>query len=270
MRATAETSTGTAAPPLQLARFALKRALAALTFAVFGVGALLLVVLVIPLARLVARGEPRDLVAQRWIRRAFAGFAWWMERLALIAVEVRGAERLQGGPALVLANHPSLIDVVLLIAHLPQADCVVKAEAWENPWLRGIVSAAGYVPNREGPELVAECARRLRAGRTLVLFPEGTRSPAAGLRPFQRGAARIALASVATIRPVHIACAPRMLGKDQPWWAIPAERVRYTLRVGADLSAGELTSERDPALAARRATEALQRVFESGARGDVA
>jgi len=269
MRMTAETSTRSTAPPFLLAQFALKRALAALMFAIFGVGALVLVVLVIPSARLV-RSEAGDLVAQRWIRRAFAGFAWLMESVGLIGVEVHGEKRLARGPALVLANHHSLIDVVLLIAHLPQADCVVKAEAWENPWLRGIVSAAGYVPNREGPELVAECARRLREGRTLVLFPEGTRSPESGLRTFQRGAARIALASGAVIRPVHIACAPRMLGKDQPWWAIPAERVRYTLRVGADVPAGELTSEREPALAARRATEALQRIFESGARGDVA
>ncbi|HEU4428826.1 MAG TPA: lysophospholipid acyltransferase family protein, partial [Myxococcota bacterium] len=236
-------------------------------FAAFGIGALALVVLVLPLARLARFGAPRDLVAQRWIQRAFRLFTWLGEALHVWGVEVRGAEKLGGGPALVVANHPSLVDVVFLIARLPQADCVVKADAFRNPFLRGIVRLAGYIPNRDGAELVAECARRLRAGRTLVLFPEGSRSPAAGLRPFKRGAAHIALASGAPLRPVWIECRPRILGKNQPWWAIPGERVRYTLRVGADVSARELAAGRSDALAARHVTEALQRLIENGAVG---
>ena len=238
-------------------------------FAVFGLGALALVVLVIPIARVCDWRAPGDLVAQRWIQRAFGSFASVGAALGLWSLEVRGAQRLAHGPALVVANHPTLLDVVLLIAQLPQADCVVKAAAWRNPFLRGIVSLAGYVPNRDGAALVAECARRLRSGRTLVLFPEGSRSTAAGLRAFKRGAARIALASGAALRPVQIECRPRMLGKDQPWWAIPGERVRYTLRVGADVAVGELAAQRTEALAARRLTEELQRLFESGAFADV-
>lgn len=269
MRATAESAARSAAAPGPVA-VALHRLAGATMFAVFGLGALALVAVVLPAARLADWRTPGDLTAQRWIQRAFRGFAWLGEALGLWAVELHGAERLARGPAIVVSNHPTLIDVVLLIAHLPQADCIVKAAAWRNPFLRGIVSLAGYVPNDEGAELVAECARRLRAGRTLVMFPEGSRSTAAGLRPFKRGAAHIALASGAAWRPVRIECRPRILGKDQPWWAIPGERVRYTLRVGADLSARELAAERDGALAARRATEELQRRFESGAVAHVA
>jgi len=259
----------TAKPPvLPALSTALHRIAAAGLFAAFGVGALALVVGVIPLARLADLAAARDLVAQRWIQRAFRVFTWLGEALHVWGVEVRGAERLASGPALVVANHPSLVDVVFLIAQLPQADCVVKAGAFRNPFLRGIVSLAGYIPNRDGPELVAECTRRLRAGRTLVLFPEGSRSPARGLRPFKRGAARIALASGAPLRPIWIECRPRILGKHQPWWAIPGERVRYTLRVGADVSARDLAGEHSDAVAARRATEALQRLIENGAVGD--
>lgn len=248
----------------------LRRAFAPVMFAAFGIGALALVVLVIPLARLADWRSAGDLVAQRWIQRAFRLYAFSAESFGYIGLEVRGAERLARGPALVVANHPTLMDVVLLIAQFPQADCVVKAGAWRNPFLRGIVSLAGYVPNRDGPELVAECARRLRAGRTLVLFPEGSRSLASALRPFKRGAAHIALASGAALRPVLIECRPRMLGKDQAWWAIPGERVRYTLRVGADVAIGEPAAQQSDPLAARRLTEQLQRLFESGAFVDVA
>ena len=267
MRATAE-STATAPP--NLSATALRRLFAPFMFAAFGSGALALVLLVIPIARICEWRTAGDLVAQRWIQRAFRVYALALEAFGYIGLEVRGAARLTRGPALVVANHPTLLDVVLLIAQLPQADCVVKTAAWRNPFLRGIVSLASYVPNRDGPELVAECARRLRAGRTIVLFPEGSRSLASGLRPFKRGAAHIALASGAALRPVQIECRPRMLGKDQPWWAIPGERVRYTLRVGADVEIGEQAAERSDPLAARRLTEQLQRLFESGAFADVA
>jgi 1-acyl-sn-glycerol-3-phosphate acyltransferase len=242
-------------------------------FAVFGLGSFGLVALAIPVARLLDRRAASDLVAQRWIQRAFRAFSQLGEAIGLWSIEVRGADRLSRGPAIIVANHPTLLDVVLLISLLPQADCVVKAAAWRNPFLRWVVSLAGYVPNQNGPELVQECARRLRAGRTLVLFPEGSRSPAAGLRPFKRGAAHISLASGAPLRPVWIECRPRILGKHQAWWAMPGDRVRYILRVGSDVSPRALSagdSAALTALAARSATEALRRQFESGAFADVA
>ncbi len=270
MRATAESVARSPGAAPAFGAVALHRLGAAGLFFVFGLGALVLAVLVMPATRLLHWRTPADLLTQRRVQRAFRAFARLGEALGIWQVRVDGAERLADGPAIVVANHPSLIDVVLLIAHLPQADCVVKAAAWRNPFLRGIVSLAGYVPNHDGPQLVEECARRLRAGRTLVLFPEGSRSPAVGLRPFKRGAAHIALASGAALRPVWIDCQPRILGKDQAWWAIPGERVRYTLRVGADLSAREAGAASSDALAARGATEALQRLFESGAFVDVA
>jgi len=89
-------------------------------FAIFGVGALALAALVIPAARLAAWRTPGDLTSQRWIQRAFRAFSRLGEALGLWSVEVHGAERLTGGPAIVVANHPTLIDVVLLIAHLPR------------------------------------------------------------------------------------------------------------------------------------------------------
>jgi 1-acyl-sn-glycerol-3-phosphate acyltransferase len=262
MQATAESSPRTPAAQPRLLATAGHRAGCALMFAVFGAGALLLAFGVIPLACLVQRAEPRDRVAQRWIQRAFRAFAALGARLGLFRIELRGGEQLAAGPALVVANHPTLLDVVFLVGQLPQADCVVKVAAWRNPFLRAVVSRAGYVPNDGGAGLVARCAERLRAGRTLVLFPEGSRSPARGLRPFTRGAARIALASGVALRPVQIRCEPRILGKDQPWWGIPSQTVQYTLSVGRDVAPAALAQDGLPeALAARRITEELQRMF---------
>lgn len=72
---------------------------------------------------------------------------------------------------------------------------------------------------------------RLRAGRTVVLFPEGTRSPRRALHPFHRGAAHVALRAGVPLEPVAISCIPGMLGKGQPWWDVPERPGQFTIRV---------------------------------------
>lgn len=208
-----------------------------LAFAVFGSGALVVAGLGFPVLRLVSSDrDTSDRRAQRLVHVAFRLFVWFMTTLGLIRVSMTGIERLRGRPAaLVVANHPTLIDVVLLIAAMPQADCVVKRAVWRNRFLRGVASGAGYLPNREGPALVDACVERLRAGRWLLLFPEGTRSPRAALGAFHRGAARIALAAGCDVVPVVIACDPPTLKKDEPWYVVPDRTVRLSLTVGEPL-----------------------------------
>ena len=135
---------------------------------------------------------------------------------------VRGAERLrEPGGHLIVANHPTLIDVVLIGSLMPQLDCLVKTDASRNPFMRGVVRVAGYVPNDLGEAVVEACAARLREGRSLLLFPEGTRSMKGGeLGSFHRGAAHVALSSGRRILPLVIHCAPRALTRGQHWYDV--------------------------------------------------
>jgi 1-acyl-sn-glycerol-3-phosphate acyltransferase len=206
-----------------------------LAFSVFGAGAVLVAGVGFPVLRLLAgsreRGERR---AQRLVHLSFRAFVALMSALGLIRVTRSGLERLrQGPPAVVVANHPTLIDVVLLIAAMPQADCVVKQAAWRNPILRGVVRGAGYLPNRQGTALVEDCVSRVRRGRWLLLFPEGTRSPRGCLGVFHRGAAHIALQAGCEVLPVVITCSPPTLGKGEPWYQVPDRRVDISIAVQA-------------------------------------
>jgi 1-acyl-sn-glycerol-3-phosphate acyltransferase len=233
-----------------------------LAFVSFGVGAIVVAALV----PLVARGTraQRELRTQRIVHRAFALFTLWMRVLGLMRLSWIDADRLRGtGARLFVANHPTLIDVTLLLARLPQADCIVKSAARRNPLMRRIVTSAGYLANDEGDALVDACARRLAEGRSIVLFPEGTRSPREGLRRFQRGAAHIALKSGCPIVPIVITCRPRTLLKGQPWHDVPDRRAEWVLRVADPIDpARYLGPETAMPVAARRLTADLEARYE--------
>jgi 1-acyl-sn-glycerol-3-phosphate acyltransferase len=235
-------------------------------FALFGIGGTLLALVVLPLA---ARGERRggglDLRAQRWIHRAYGVFVGYMERLALIRVRVTGAERLRGpGPRLVAANHPSLIDTPLLGALLPQADCLAKREWAESRALGPAIAAANYLRRDTGSAAVDDAVARLAAGRTVLIFPEGTRTPEGRrLGRLRRGAAHIALRSGVPITPVLITVEPRMLMKGRSWHDVPERRGEYTVRVLEPLWPKDpLEGGETPSVAARRLTAALARRLE--------
>ena len=73
-----------------------------------------------------------------------------MRVLGILTYRVEGAERLREPGRLIVANHPTLLDVVLLVSQMPEVDCIVKRGLWRNPFLRWPVSWAGYLPNCRG------------------------------------------------------------------------------------------------------------------------
>ena len=238
-----------------------------LSFAAFGVGGLLLGGLLFPLLLLARHTRRRRALARRLVQFSFASHVALMCRLGVMTYEIHGRERLQRDGLLILANHPTLIDVVLLIAQLPNADCVVKHAVACNPFMRGPVRAAGYVANSDGAGLIDDCIAAVRNGGNLVIFPEGTRTvPGEPLR-LQRGAANIAVRGRLDITPVRITCTPPTLTKGQKWYRVPSRRFHVQLEVGEDIPVAPFLNEagespRGDALAARRVTEHLAHYFD--------
>jgi 1-acyl-sn-glycerol-3-phosphate acyltransferase len=235
-----------------------------IAFALFGLGALVISLVALPLLRLTSRrsGDPQRRV-QGLIHQAFRLFAWYMTVTGLIRVTWVGRERLRGRPILVVANHPTLIDVVLLVAAMPQADCIVKTAAERHLLLRRLVKGAGYIPNDRPDAIITAGTESLRQGRSLLLFPEGTRSPSSRLGPFHRGAARIALRSGTDLVPVLITCSPPTLMKGQPWYDVPERTAHLTLTVKDPILVREHPAARKTeAGGARELTDFLQGFYE--------
>jgi 1-acyl-sn-glycerol-3-phosphate acyltransferase len=173
-----------------------------------------------------------------------------------------GAEALLRGPVLVVANHPSLIDTPLLLTRLPQADFIVSPDWLRSRLLRPIIEAAGYLRAEDGAAVVEQAVERLRAGHSVVVYPEGSRTPPEGLRPFQRGAAHIALRAGCDILPVHISVTPRALMQGQGWTGYPLENPVYRIEVGEPIGPSFAVGAESRPLAARRLTGVLEEHFE--------
>ena len=240
------------------------------SFCVFGTGGLLLAVTLFPLLRCLSWNDDvlRGYV-QRSIHHAFRFFVWLMRSLGLLTWDVHGAERLLRPGQLIIANHPSLIDVVFLIALMPEVDCIVKEELRRNPFLGWSVAWARYIPNRTAERLLDDCVAALHSGRSLIVFPEGTRTVPGRPLNLKRGAAQIALAARVPIVPVTILCDPPTLTKAGHWYEIPACRPHWTLHVGEPFHAADIVSASQPQpIAARRLTRHFLSYFTSRIAGD--
>jgi 1-acyl-sn-glycerol-3-phosphate acyltransferase len=165
---------------------------------------------------------------------------------------------------LVLANHPSYLDIVVLIAHIPDALCVVKRALYSNPFFGGVVRAAGYVRNDDPENLVEQCGAALREGQPLIIFPEGTRSVPGEPLHFVRGAAHVALATGVPIQPVLLRCEPPAFTRTGHWYDQPSYGFRFEIEAKPLLGAPSLlAAESTTGFKPRALTRALERFFTS-------
>lgn len=238
-------------------------------FAVFGLGGLVVRCVVYP-ALLLGVRQPvrRQQLSQAVIHHSFRWFVALMRGVGVLSYEVRGLPRLQRRGLLILANHPSLIDVVFLISLVRHADCIVKAGLARNPFTRGPIQAAGFITNSGGAELLDDCLHSLRAGNNLIIFPEGTRTPLQGRAKLQRGAAHVAVRGGIDITPVHIRCSLPMLTKGAPWWRVPASKPHFSIEVREDIAVQPFCTQAGAeALAARHVTDHLsEQLFKEPSR----
>lgn len=231
------------------------------SFALFGLAGLVVALALPVLDRLPGTKLERESRAQRLIHRMFRAFVGYMRAVGILDVTVHGAERLRApGGLLLAANHPTLLDVVMMGALMPQLDCVVKKEAWSNPFMRGPIVAAGYIPNEAGDELIDLCAERAARGRCVLIFPEGTRSPKGALGPLRRGAAHMALRSGRPLVPVFIGCDPPSLMRGQSWYDVPVRPMQYTIEIGDRIEVAPTPQRRGAA--ARQLTASLREFYE--------
>lgn len=233
-------------------------------FVIFGLGGIAMTVGVFPFVALATPSKPRRIQRTRFlIHLSFRVFVWLLETLGVFEVDVVGRKRLGSCRGrLIVANHPCLLDVVLLIAINPRTQCIVKHQLWRNVFLRGVVVWADFIRNDlESEALLERCAKALEAGDNLLVFPEGTRTvPGREIR-LQRGFANIAILARAGIQTVIIDCDQPFLCKGYPWYRVPKKKVRFRITASECWEVTDFLESPHRSLNARRLLRSLQAFY---------
>ena len=172
-------------------------------------------------------------VGRRVIMWAFAIYLRLLSALCSCRFELSELDQLRdAGPLIIAANHPSLLDAVLIVSRLPNAVCVMKSSLMDNLLLGSAARLARYIRN-DGALQMIRCSREeLHDGAQLVMFPEGTRTLQFPLNPLTSTLAMIARRSGAPVQTILLEFSSPYLGKEWPLWRKPDLPLRCRARLG--------------------------------------
>ncbi|MCU4676663.1 1-acyl-sn-glycerol-3-phosphate acyltransferase [Catenovulum sp. 2E275] len=238
-------------------------------FSLFNLGGLVLSIIVFPSINLFYCNQlKRQAAAKKVVHYTFKGFVAYMKLAGIIRVQIENKAALsQAQGKVIIANHPSLIDVVVLISLIKNADCVVKSGLWRKPFIKGVVKSTGYINNDAEPEVfLKNCKTSLNNGNNLIIFPEGTRTEPGCEPVFKRGASNIAVRTQTDLLPLLIDVKPTTLTKGEKWYQVAKKRVVVRLKVLPDYSVKPYCDNPD---IAAKSVRSLTRDLESYIRKEI-
>ncbi|MDB5415666.1 MAG: 1-acyl-sn-glycerol-3-phosphate acyltransferase [Rubritepida sp.] len=211
---------------------------------------------------LVPRGRGERL-GQFIIMAGFRWALWVMKATGVLRADLRALDALRSDAGIVIAaNHPTMLDAVLLISRLPRVVCITKAALWDSLFLGGGIRFAAYVRNDAPLSMIRGAAQTLRAGSQLLIFPEGSRTSHPPVDSFHRSFAVMAKAAGAPVQTVLIEADNPYLSKTWPLLRPPVLPLVFRVRLGERFDVGS-----DPQVFVERLENYFRAQFPVGAPG---
>ena len=172
-------------------------------------------------------------VGRAAISSVYRGFWSCAQVLGLMRIDYEALDVLNDDAGLIIAaNHPSLLDAMLVVARVPRGICIMRAGLMHSPFLGAGARLARYIRNDPPRGMIRSAVRNLQAGGQLVLFPEGTRTVTPPINPFRPGMTLMAHMAQVPIQTVIIESDSPYLGKGWPIWRMPQFPVVFSARLG--------------------------------------
>ncbi len=172
-------------------------------------------------------------IGRAMIARGYGWFWAIARRSGMVRLDAAVLDALRDECGLILvANHPSMLDAVMLVARLPRSACIMKASLMRNPLLGPGARLARYIRNDSAYGMVQHAVQDLRSGGQLVMFPEGTRTTQPPINPFHPSFTLIARHAQVPIQTVFIDTDSPYLGKGWPLWRLPPLPICFSVRLG--------------------------------------
>ena len=173
------------------------------------------------------------IVGRAAISSVYRGFWSCAQVLGLMRIDYEALDVLNDDAGLIIAaNHPSMLDAMLVVARVPRGICIMRSGLMHNPFLGAGARLARYIRNDPPRGMIRSAVRNLQAGGQLVLFPEGTRTVRPPINPFRPGMTLMAHMAQVPIQTVIIESDSPYLGKGWPIWRMPQFPVVFSARLG--------------------------------------
>lgn len=233
-------------------------------FFVFGTGALAIAGLIFPFCSPAAKDpyDRRRLFA-KIIRISWALFLGLFKITRLCKIVCDDPEKLKSVRGnVIVANHPSLIDIIILTVASRNSICIVKESLTRNFFCRGLVNNTHISNGLPFDEMLAQTKDLLERGFNIIIFPEQTRTRENVKPTIHLGAFHIAANAGVPVLPVKIKFSERILAKDQPACYPGTRRAIIRLRVLPEIGVPAELSDAPRRIQARAlANEFEQAVF---------
>lgn len=217
-------------------------------------GSMLLAGNIAALPLIIAPRRLREPVVQWGISIICRIFLAGMSLVGAAKMDLSSLDQLNGQRGIVLApNHPSMIDVVLILSRVPRTVCLMKASISSNLFLGIGAYLAGYISNRQPDKMFRAAIESVRAGNLLLIFPEGTRTSRQPVNPIQNSAALIAKRAQAPLQTILLTTNSPYLSKGWKIWKPAQFPMIYRAQLGPQIHAEASIAE---------TTAHLQRYFE--------
>jgi len=177
--------------------------------------------------------EPGRALGRSVIAHAYRAFWAAASLCGMMRIDASCLDTLRNERGLIIvANHPTMLDALLLVARLPRSACIMKADLMRNVFLGAGARLARYIRNDSARTMVKLAVEDLKSGGQLVIFPEGTRTVTPPLNAFRPGVTLIAKLAQSPIQTVFIDTDSPYLAKGWPLWRVPPLPIVFRLRLG--------------------------------------
>ncbi len=174
-----------------------------------------------------------QIIGRRVIMLAFRLYLRLLTTLCACRFDLSELDQLRdAGRVIVAANHPTLLDAVLIVSRMPNAICVMKSSLMNNLLFGSAARLAGYVRNDGALQMVRQSREALDEGAQLVMFPEGTRTRQFPLDTLTPTLGMIARRSGAPVQTVLLDFSTPYLGKSWPLFRRPKLPLYCRARLG--------------------------------------
>ena len=174
------------------------------------------------------------------IHYAWKFFVYFMMILGLFKLDIKNLSKIEN--KVIVATHPSFIDIVILIALIPHSTCFVKKELAYNPILKNLVNSIFITNEVELEELKSESKKMLDLGFNVIIFPSGIRHRRNEFPKIKKGASLIALNANKNIVPIRFFSNNDFMFINQPFYKVGEKRVTFEIEQMSEINVQDFIS----------------------------